>query len=75
MEVGVNSAEFDTKNGWEVEIESTKWRKHGTTCKHDVEMTYYVKGVMKEDIHTGMRDAHSTDSTWNKKKNKSECEE
>lgn len=70
MQVSSNSAEFNSENRREVEIECSKRSEHGGSGKHDVEMTNNVKRIMEQNIHTSVSDCHSTNTTGNEKENK-----
>ena len=75
MEIRVDTAEFDAKNRREVEIESAKGRKHCPTSEHNVKMPNYVKCIVEKDVHSCMRNAHTTNAPRNEKKNKRKSEQ
>jgi hypothetical protein len=69
MKVTPDSTKLNPKYRREIKIECTEGREHSSSSKHDMEMTDYVKGVMKQDIHTSMSDSHTANTAGNEEKN------
>lgn len=70
MDIAVNSTELNSENCREVEVKCSKRGEHCTTCKHNMEMSNYVKRVVEQYIHSRVGNGHTTNTTTYKEEYK-----
>lgn len=70
MKVTSDTAELNSEDCGEVEVKCTERSKHTTTCKHNVEVSNNVERIMEKDIHPGVSDCHSTNTSTNEEEDK-----
>ena len=72
MKVGKKSAIPNSKNGSEVKVKGSKNTRHGSTCKHDVEVSNYIKGIMQKCVESYMGIKHTAEPPQHKEVHKAQ---
>lgn len=75
MDVSVDTAVLNTVDCGEIKIKSAEDTKHRGSREHHVEMANNIERVVEQNVHTGVSDTHTGNSSRDEKEHKCECEQ
>jgi len=73
--ISEDTAIFYTVNSRKVEIESGEYTDHCAASEHYMEVTYHVKCIVEENVHTCMGNCHTGNTSADKQKSEREGED